>query len=152
MLFWSIAYLQFCASLCPVNWLSYGTYLRHTCTLFYSFGIVYWTKLSKVLCAEHQVLVEYLLQRQISMYIGEKSLWLCQESGDNLCILSKSDIHLCLNLKSVSLCCKNYFPCIFLLFCLERISYAFFLSLSGWVLLDYIPSRSILVIITGIIS
>ena len=151
MLFWSIANLQFCASPCPANWLSYEIYLRHICTLFYSFDIVYWTRLSKLLCAEHQVLVEYLLQWQIFIYIREK--YFCdsvhlRKSGDNPCGLSKSDTHLHLNLR-VSLCAVNYFPCISFILPRKDITCCFLPLLLTY--LAYDPWRSILVGKIGII-
>ena len=71
MFCWSLVNLQFCASQCPANWLCYEIYIQHIFT-FLSFDIVYWTRSSWVLGAEYQIIVEYLLQLQISMYIGEK--------------------------------------------------------------------------------
>ena len=75
--------------------------------------------------------MEYLLQLQISMYIGEK--YFCEyvhgrkeerrKAGDNPWELSKSDEHFCLNLR-VSFCVVNYFPCISFILLISAIFFA----------------------------
>ena len=104
----------------------------------------------EALC-EHQVLVEYLLQWQIFIYIREK--YFCdsvhlRKSGDNPCGLSKSDTHLHLNLR-VSLCAVNYFPCISFILPRKDITCCFLPLLLTY--LAYDPWRSILVGKIGII-
>ena len=51
----------------------YEIYIQHICTIFILLTYTIEPRLSKILCAE---LVEYLLQLQISLYIGEK--YLCE--------------------------------------------------------------------------
>ena len=164
VLSWSIVNLQFGACLQLIHlWHIHTAYL-----IFFGFYCHrgYCRRLNKVPCADHQVLPEYLLEIQISVYIWQEGrkerdnpseLYItdtdyCEYvSSDVLTSLFLGNFILCRILR-VTFCVVNLFLCISFFILPTRDIICCCLSPSDWFCLVYHPPRSILVAISGIIS
>ena len=164
VLSWSRVNLQFCACLQLIRlWHIHTAYLT-----FYGFYCHrgYCRRLSTVPCADREVLPEYLLQIQISVYIWQKGkkerdnpsgLYITDTdyrvyvSPDVLTSLFLGNFWLCRILR-VTFCVVNLFLCISFCILPTRDIICYCLSPSDWFCLVYDPPRSILVTISSIIS
>ena len=64
-----INFTVFCLSLVTAAWFIYDTYIQHICSICILWPQSFLQKVSIVPHADHQALVEYLVQTQISVYM-----------------------------------------------------------------------------------